>query len=342
LILLTSCGGGLPSASWFGIAANEETVYLAANDQVIALDLDDGTELWSFPPEKGSGPFFTPPLLTDDRLLVGGFGDGVLYAISQDDGDQEWSVETEGKIVEGAAAVDGGIVVGNGEGTVYLVETETLEKQTLVVAEESIWASPLVDRVNNRVYVASMDHHLYAVDLESGDQLWIFEANGALAGTPALSDGMLYFGTLNSTFYAIDAETGAELWSIETEGWVWGGPLVDSNTVYFGDMAGKLYALDAADGSERWPAFEAEGGVRVTPVLADGLLYFGTRQKKVYAIRAEDGRQERVQSLNGAIYSQPVIQGGFLLVSPHNSKAKLVALDTEGLAERWAYPRREE
>jgi outer membrane protein assembly factor BamB len=343
-LTLTSCGGGLPAASWFGIAASEDTVYLAANEQVLALNLESGAELWAFPPEpdKKSGPFYAPPLLTEEVLVVGGFGDGKLYAISQDAGTQEWAVETEGAIVEGAVFIDDGIIVANNEGEVYLVGVETQEKRILLKAAEPIWATPLVDEVHGRVYVASMDHHLYAVELESGQQLWAFEADGALTGTPALSDGVLYFGALNNTFYAVDAEAGAELWSVPTEGWVWGGPLVQEGTIFFGDLAGKLYALNATDGSERWPTFEAEGGIRATPVLVDGLLYFGTRQGRVYAVKAEDGTQQWSLSLAGSVFSQPVIRGDYLLVSPHNAKVQLVALDKSSGAERWSYPRREE
>jgi outer membrane protein assembly factor BamB len=349
LTLLTSCSGGTPAFSWFGIAASDDTVYLAANEQVLALNLESGAELWAFPsaPDRETGPFYATPLLTNDTLIVGGFNDGKLYAVPRNGETQEWAVEIEGAIVEGAVSTDGGVVVGNGRGEVYWVDIETQEKRTLLEADDPVWATPLVDEVNGRAYVTSMDHHLYAVELEGGGQPWEpFEAGGAIAGTPALSNGVLYFGALNNSFYAIDAETGVELWRFETEGWVWGGPLVHKGSVYFGDLAGKLYALNATDGSERW-TFEAEGGVRVTPLLmtlelADDLLYFGTREGKVYAIKADDGAQKWMLPLAGAIYSQPVVSGDYLLVSPHNAKVQLVALDLESGAERWSYPLREE
>ena len=60
------------------------------------------------------------------------------------------------------------------------------------------------------------------------------------------------------------------------------------------------------------------------------------------AIRAEDGVQQWSVSLDGSVYSQPVIYGDYLLVSPHNAKTKLLALDPDSGAERWTYPRQEE
>lgn len=343
LTILTSCGGGLPAASWFGIAVGDSTVYLSANEQVFALNLESGAELWSFPPapDQETGPFYAVPLLTGDLLVVGDYGLGKLYALSQVAGAQQWSAETEGKIVAGAVATDGEIVVANDEGKVYLVQQETQERRLLLETDKPIWAAPLVDEANGRIYIASMDHHLYAIDLEREEQLWSFEVGGALVGTPALSDGVLYFGGLDSRVFAVDAVTGEQVWQFDTEGWVWGGPVVEGGALYFGDMDGHFYALNAADGTERW-TFQAEDGVRAAPVLADGVLYFGTRGGRVYALNAEGGTQKWLQRIDGSIYSQPVVRANYLLLSPHNAKVKLVALDPESGAERWAYPQREE
>ncbi len=340
LFLLTSCGGRGPESSWFGIAADDEVVYLAANEQVFALDLETGAELWAFPtePDKEIGSFYATPLLMQDKIIAGDFSHGKVYAISQETGRQEWEVELGERIVGGAVAADGGIIVGDNEGQVYLVQDRIAA--SLLEADKSIWATPLVDADQGRVYIACMNHYLYAMDLETGAQIWAFEADGAIAGTPALHDGVLYFGTLASTLYAIDAETGAEQWTFSAQGWVWGGPLAHQDAVYFGDMAGNLYALDASDGDEIW-TFEAQGGIRVAPIVADDLIYFGTRDKKVYAVRVDNGDQDWSQPVDGSVYSQPVISGDTLLLAPYKSKVKLVALDIEGGAERWSYPQKE-
>ena len=342
LTLLAGCAGGQPAGSWFGVAADGDVVYLAANQQVFALSLEDAAVLWKFPPEpdKETGPFYATPLLLSDAIVVGGFNDGKLYAVSRNPGEQKWVVDLGAPIVEGAVATDGGIVVGNGEGEVYLVDAATQEKRLLLKTDEPIWSTPLVDEVGGRAYIASMDHHLYAVDLDSAELVWSFEAGGALAGTPALRDGVVYFGDFDSRFYALDAETSEELWHFDTKGWVWGGPLVHEGSVFFGDMAGRVYALNVADGSPRW-TFEAGGAVRVTPVMSDNVLFLGARGGKVYAL-SEDGTQLWTQDLGGSIYSQPLAVGDYLLISPHNTKVQLVALDAKSGAERWSYPPREE
>ena len=343
LFVLVGCSGGVQQASWFGIAAAETAVYLASNQQVVAVDLESGAEKWAFPVETDgeNGPYLATPLVEGAAINVGAYdSEGTLLALSQD-GEALWSVLTDAPIVEGPASTRGGLVVGNDAGEVYLVDLETQQRRLLLKAEDAVWATPRVDETAGRVYVPSLDHHLYAVDLESADELWDFEATGALVGTPALSDGILLLGTLTNAFFAVDAQTGDEIWRFDTEGWVWGGPVVDGDVVYFGDLSGNVYALNAADGSQIW-VFDAEDGVRATPLLLDDLLYVGTREGKVVAIRAEDGTQEWAQSLSGAIYANLIGAGDTLLVSPHNAKVQLVALDPQSGAERWSYPRQEE
>ena len=72
LTLLAGCGGQLPAVSWFGIAVSDEAAYLSANEQVIAVNLESGAELWAFPvePERTTGPFYATPLVADDQVKV--------------------------------------------------------------------------------------------------------------------------------------------------------------------------------------------------------------------------------------------------------------------------------
>lgn len=344
LTLLAGCSGGTQVASWFGVAASDDVVYLAADEDVVALDLESGAELWSYPVEPDRqlfGPFYATPLVTGDLVNVGGYSDGEISALSRDSGVLDWAVDTGDGILNGAASVDGALVVGNDAGAVYLIDQETQEKRLILQTDEAVWATPSVDEANDRVFVSSKDHHLYAVTLSTGEELWAFDAGGALVGTPALRDGVVYVGTLTSKLYAVDAETGAELWRFDTEGWIWGGPLIVDDTIYFGDLDGNVYALDATGGSQRW-VLKADDGVRSTPAFSDGILYFGTRKGSVYSVSAEDGSQGWVQTVPGGIYTQPVISGGTLVVSPHAAKVQLTALDAESGAIRWSYPPLEE
>jgi hypothetical protein len=44
--------------------------------------------------------------------------------------------------------------------------------------------------------------HVYALDAETGDQIWSFETGGAVYSSPAVVDEVLYVGAMDSNVYA--------------------------------------------------------------------------------------------------------------------------------------------
>jgi outer membrane protein assembly factor BamB len=51
-----------------------------------------------------------------------------------------------------------------------------------------------------------------------------FQTDGPVRSTPALSNGILYFGSGDGAFYAVDASTGKERWHFKTGGAVHSSP----------------------------------------------------------------------------------------------------------------------
>ena len=45
------------------------------------------------------------------------------------------------------------------------------------------------------VYVGSVDHHVYALDAETGELLWRYETGAGVFSSPAVSDGVVYVGS---------------------------------------------------------------------------------------------------------------------------------------------------
>jgi len=45
-----------------------------------------------------------------------------------------------------------------------------------------------------------------------GDLYWKFKTSEVVHASPALADGVLFFGSWDSYFYAVDAATGKEKW----------------------------------------------------------------------------------------------------------------------------------
>ncbi|MGW4985906.1 outer membrane protein assembly factor BamB family protein, partial [Streptomyces mirabilis] len=53
------------------------------------------------------------------------------------------------------------------------------------------------------VYVGSRDSSLYAVDAATGRKRWSFLTGSAVSSSPAVVDGVVYFGSVDGNLYAV-------------------------------------------------------------------------------------------------------------------------------------------
>lgn len=120
------------------------------------------------------------------------------------------------------------------------------------------------------------DTSVYAVDAETGEERWSYEAEEFVQSSPTVADGIVYVGSHDGNVYALHGATGAETWVFETDDVVRSSPTVVDDTVYIGSQDEHLYAIDAASGDERWRFDAGEEIVRSAPTVVDGVLYIGT------------------------------------------------------------------
>ena len=96
------------------------------------------------------------------------------------------------------------VVVAGIGGTVWSLSASNGKEQWHVSLgdAEPEPTSPII--VNDVVYIGTKSGRIHALDIRSGDTLWTFDADGAIAGNPAFADGFLYFVTTNGTVYALE------------------------------------------------------------------------------------------------------------------------------------------
>jgi eukaryotic-like serine/threonine-protein kinase len=147
------------------------------------------------------------------------------------------------------------------------------------------------------VYFGSADGYLYAVDVQTGQERWTFQTGDAVWSSPAVSDGVAYVSSNDDYLYALDAQSGQEKWKFRTEGWVTSSPAISDSVVYFGSSDTHLYAVGIQTGQERW-RFKAEYEVTSSPAISDGVVYF-TDNASLYAVDVSTGREEWKFTLGG-------------------------------------------
>jgi outer membrane protein assembly factor BamB len=142
--------------------------------------------------------------------------------------------------------------------------------------------------------------------------------------SPALLDGRLYIGSWDANLYALDAESGRELWRFHTlhpdsnHTGIQSSVLAASGKVYFGCRDGFFYALDAKNGELKWKHDHKGTWVNASPALVEGLVVYGSSIPSLLtALDAETGAQRWVTTLKGIAFSSPaatrdgILQGTF-------------------------------
>ncbi len=215
--------------------------------------------------------------------------------------------------------------------------------------EHGLWSSPLV--VDDQVYISSLDHSVYALDLASGRRTWKSEdLGGEIISQPVLTeDGLLVVGTFgaknnnpdqSSKLIALHSEDGSLAWKMLTAGWVWSVPALDDGVLFFGDQEGQIYAVNAADGTLVWqkqPDAGENRSIVAAPLVTGDTIYIVNKAGSLYAFDRTTGNQRWVQPIGGQIYTSPILVGDVILVAPLNYKdAILVGIDQNG-TRRWAY-----
>lgn len=337
-IFISACSSAIyASTGWHGLAANSDTIYLAAGPQVYAIDMNTHSEKWRFPEKANSRiAFYANPVLTNDGQLLVPSYDHKLYVLDPATGKEQWSFsESKNRLVASPLVIENIAYQPSTDGNIYAIDLKTHQQVWKQETGDPIWAQPADNANCNCVFVASMDHFVYSFDASNGRQIWKTDMGGAIVGTPAVSsDGSLYVGTFGKQMIALDASNGNIQWRFDTQDWVWSGPALDNKVLYFGDLAGNFYALNATDGTKMWSNKENNPIVDM-PVVEQDKIYFTTESDTLY-ILSTDGATVNSKAIGGVIYSSPVLTGDSILVTPTGFDAALVVLNLEG-TQQWTF-----
>lgn len=327
--LLAACTGIVAPSGFPGLSADQKAAYLADNQYVYAVDLTNGTQKWRYP-DKGSASvtfYSIPALTTDGQLIVGGY-DNKLYSLDAASGVEKWDFTAKDRFVGGSLVTPQGIYASSADDHLYALGfTGTLS--WTYATQGPNWSKPATNDQCNCIYLASMDHFLYALDAKSGALLWKLDLGSAMAGTPAWGpDNTLYIGNFGSQMVAVSADRGQVRWKTTLLGWVWGGPGLDGNNLYFGDLNGNFYSMQASDGKILWK-INSDGPITGSPLVTPDAIYFTTDAGSLYAVN-RDSSVKWTQAVGGKIYTSPILAGNSILVAPVGTDGILAAYNSNG------------
>jgi len=228
----------------------------------------------------------------------------------------------------------------------------------------SVWSASIDDGVGHyfskltpeyaydKVFVASRDGVVKALDPENGKELWEVDLEedvpARLSGGIVAAYGQIYIGSENGVVIALNADTGEQVWNVKVEGEVLASPVADSNLIIVNTSRGALVALDQETGSQKWtistevPNLTLRG--ESAPAAVSGGVFWGTPSGRLAAAISARGQliwQQPVGQPKGAteidrlvdVDASPVIVGGTLYTIGFNGQ--MIAIDLRSGKPIW-------
>lgn len=320
------------------------------------------TAKWAF---ETAGPVLSSPVIAAGILYFGS-DDKNLYAVDSATGAQKWKFATGGRVRSTPAAVDGAVYFGSYDGVFYSLDAATgklnwkyetsgerqyqaaglhhYKPRTQMIPD--IWdfylSSPIV--AASTVYFGS-GSNVYALNTQSGDLKWKFAAGDIVHSSPALANGVIYFGSWDTYLYAVDAATGQEKWKFKTgednenhnQTGIQSSPAVVDGVVYFGCRDSHLYAVDAATGQEKWKF--ATTWVNASPAVQDGTVYFGTSIPSLFqALDVKTGKERYTTPAHMIVFSSPAIASGMAYFGSANGRVYAADIRTGKIVSEFVTP----
>jgi quinohemoprotein ethanol dehydrogenase len=139
-------------------------------------------------------------------------------------------------------------------------------------------AQPIVQ--DGVIYVSTGADDVFAIDVESGKQLWVYQSKldktittvccGWVSRGVAIGEGKVFLGRLDGEIVALDQRTGNEVWSVQAERWQDGFTITSAPLYYDGMIItgfaggertarGRLRAFSAKTGKSLWTFFTVPG-----------------------------------------------------------------------------------
>jgi outer membrane protein assembly factor BamB len=213
--------------------------------------------------------------------------------------------------------------------------------------EKSRWdrygSSIVVDGA--RLYVASRDRNLYALDVETGKALWQVATPDLMTATPAVDGDLVVFADFSGRVQAVDARDGTPRWRYDAPLAVAGDVVVDGGRVFVGSRSYELIALDAASGRELWKHYYWFSWIESPAVVRDQTVYTGSSDAVgVFALNVADGTTRWKTRVPGWAWARPAV-GERLVVAgtvgigayPGARSGSLAGIDRRSGAMRWLH-----
>ena len=145
---------------------------------------------------------------------------------------------------------------------------------------------------------------------------------------PIVWDGQVFVPTHQGQLYALDEQSGEPLWVFQANGPILHSPSAAGQRVIVADARGGLYALESKTGELIWMSGPFEGGFSASPMIVDGSIYIGTRGGRLIAVDYETGELQWFDSLQAPIRQTAAYWQGRVYVTAEDLRLRCWQADS--------------
>ena len=288
-----------------------------------------------------------PPVIGDGKVFVMDV-ESQVSAINAATGDVLWEYDPrvpddDDEAFGGGIAYENGVLyISTGFADVVSVDADTGKERWRKRLSGPMRAAPSV--ADGRVFVVTIDNQLFALNGETGEQLWshagFSEIAGLLGGaSPAIATGTVVVPYSSGEIFSLRVENGRPLWSdnlsssqrldaLSTLADIRGMPVIDRGTVYAISHSGRMVAIDLRSGTRAWE--KPIGGVEM-PWVAGEFIYLLTNESQLVCLTRRGGRVRWVRDLpqfedpddrdDPIKWSGPTLAGDRLIITGSHGEA---------------------
>jgi hypothetical protein len=139
---------------------------------------------------------------------------------------------------------------------------------------------------------------------------------------PIVSGDKVFVATHQGSLWALESSSGQPRWRFRAQGPFLHSPACGQGLVLVGCADGNLYGVEINTGRERWHVFGGYGGFTASPVIADGLVCMGTRSGKFLGVDLRSGKTRWSQPLGAPIRQTAAAAGGRVYVTGEDLRAR--------------------
>ncbi len=275
------------------------------------------------------------PLVLGDILVESNAIDGIA-AYNKDSGRTLWRLNIQNGSEAGATVVRDRLFFGASDGLFYSVSAKDGKILWTFPTNTENVSEPLIDTSSGIVYFLSGSNVIYALDAESGHQVWLYSrqdtSNLSIRGgaRPALKDGSIFVGFSDGTLVKLNAKTGSLQWELVLNKNkkfrdIDASPVIDGDQLFISGYDDKLYSVSVAKGDVLW---KIDGGGYYPVTLAGEKIFYSTTNGEVWALQKNNGQKIWAYKLNDGIATQPKPYKGMVVFGESQGYLKFLDANT--------------